>query len=62
MQQITFRLNDATLARLDRLVRRGEYPTRSEAIRQYIREGVKADEGAEDQRPMPMGLPANGND
>lgn len=62
MERVTFRINDAQLARVDRLVDRGEYPNRSEAIRQYIRTGVKADEDAEDGRPRPLNPATPGDD
>lgn len=62
MERITFRLNEGTLKRVDRQVSRGEYPNRSEALRAYIRDGVKADEADEDGRPRPLALDTTGDD
>lgn len=62
MERITFRLGEGTLKRIDRQVDRGEYPNRSEALRQYAREGVKRDEDDEDGRPRPLALDTTGDD
>lgn len=59
MERITFRLNEGTLKRVERQVQRGEYPNRSEALRSYIRDGVKADENDEDGRPRPLAVTGN---
>jgi Arc/MetJ-type ribon-helix-helix transcriptional regulator len=55
MDRITFRLPDRQLARIDRLVESGKYPSRSEAIRAYIRDGVQADETAGQAAPVAPG-------
>ena len=62
MERVTFRIPSGQLKRVDRLVNRGEYPNRSEALRQYIRDGVKADEADEDGRPQPLALNTSGDD
>lgn len=52
MQRVTLRVPEGMLDRLDRRVERGEYPSRSEAIRCGIREvnsGLDEDSGEDDR-------------
>lgn len=54
MDKVTIRLPAHLIRRADRQVDRGEYPNRSEAIRSYIRNGLEADEAAEDDKVQPL--------
>lgn len=48
--------------RVERQVDSGVYPNRSEAIRQYVRDGLEDDEDAEDGRRQPFGVQAGRGD
>lgn len=54
MERVTLRMPEPLLKRIDRQVDNGVYPSRSEAIRDYSRDGVESDEDAEDGRSYPL--------
>jgi len=56
MERITITIDDALLATVDALVERRGYPSRSEAIRELLREAAKQDHAAEGGAPCVASL------
>lgn len=54
MERETFRLPKGLLERVERQVERGEYGSKSDAFRAYIRVGVAKDEAAEGSATKPL--------
>lgn len=46
MKRVTLRVPEKHISRIERLVDMDEYPNRSEAIRCYIKNGLRDDEAA----------------
>jgi nickel-responsive transcriptional regulator NikR len=56
MERITITIDDALLATVDALVEKRGYPSRSEAIRELLREAAKQDHAAEGSAPCVASL------
>jgi len=56
MERITITIDDKLLATVDALVEKRGYPSRSEAIRELLREAAKQDHAAEGQAPCVASL------